>query len=100
VEGKIVLDTWNSYPSRQSWIQSCHSLLRQLNETESYVWIIDISQLKVTHQSEIMLLAPCLHPVSKKSISAWIIGENKYFPESSAWWGKPIYESLNLDKVF
>ncbi|MEC7222213.1 MAG: hypothetical protein VXW29_17585, partial [SAR324 cluster bacterium] len=32
VEGKIVLDTWFSYPSRQSWIQSCHSLLKQMNE--------------------------------------------------------------------
>ncbi|MEK9616330.1 MAG: hypothetical protein VW543_08365, partial [Deltaproteobacteria bacterium] len=31
VEGKIVLDTWFSYPSRQSWIQSCHSLLKQMN---------------------------------------------------------------------
>ena len=38
VEGKIVLDTWFSYPSRQSWIQSCHSLLKQLNETDNYVW--------------------------------------------------------------
>ena len=31
VEGKVVLDTWVSYPSRQSWIQSCHSLLKQMN---------------------------------------------------------------------
>ena len=43
MEGKVVLDTWNSYPNRQSWIQSCHSILMQLNETGSYVWIIDIS---------------------------------------------------------
>ena len=100
LEGKIVLDTWNSYPSRQSWIQSCHSLLKQLNETESYVWIIDISKLKVSHQSEITLLAPCLHPISKKLISVWIIGENKYFPESPAWWGSSIYQSLDLKKTF
>ncbi|MGA0887115.1 MAG: hypothetical protein ACO3S0_04235 [bacterium] len=100
VEGKIVLDTWISYPSRQSWIQSCHSLFKQLNETENYVWIIDISNLKVSDQSEIMLLAPCLHPVTKKLTSAWIIGENKYFPQSSSWWGIPIYQSLDLDKAF
>ncbi|MEK9973818.1 MAG: hypothetical protein VW876_10325, partial [Deltaproteobacteria bacterium] len=100
VEGKIVLDTWISYPSRQSWIQSCHSLFKQLNETENYVWIIDISKLKASDQSEIMLLAPCLHYVTKKLTSAWIIGENKYFPQSSSWWGIPIYQSLDLDKAF
>ena len=34
VEGKIVLDTWFSYPSRQSWIQSCHSLSEQIIDME------------------------------------------------------------------
>ncbi|MAA69608.1 MAG: hypothetical protein CL915_12830 [Deltaproteobacteria bacterium] len=100
VEGKIVLDTWTYYPSRQSWIQSCHSLLKQMNDTENYVWIIDISKLKVSDQSDIILLAPCLHPVSKKLISGWIIGENQYFPESSSWWGNTIYQSLDLEKAF
>ena len=100
VEGKIVLDTWISYPRRQSWIQRCHSLFKQLNDTENYIWIIDISKLKAPDQSEIMLLAPCPHPVSKKLTSARIIGENKYFPQSSSWWGIPLYQSLDLDKAF
>ena len=100
VEGKIVFDTWLSYPSRQSWIQSCHSLLKQMNETENYVWIIDTRKLISSQQSEIMLLAPCLHPVSKNINSSWIIGKNEYFPKSSAWWGNPIYHSVELEKAF
>ena len=100
VEGKIVLDTWFSYPSRQSWIQSCHSLLKQLNETDNYVWIIDTRKLISSQQSEIMLLAPSLHPVSKNLNSSWIIGKNEYFPKSPAWWGNPIYHSVELEKAF
>ena len=100
VEGKIVLDTWFSYPSRQSWIQSCHLLLKQMNETDNYVWIIDTSKLISSQQSEIMLLAPCLHPVSKNINSSWIIGKIVYFPKSFAWWGNPIYHSVELEKAF
>ena len=100
VEGKIVLDTWVTYPNRQSWIQSCHSLSKQMNETDNYVWIIDISKLIASQQSEIILLAPCLHPVSKNLNSSWIIGENEYLPKSSAWWGNPIYYSIELENAF
>ena len=95
-----MLDTWVSYPSRQSWIRSCHSLLKQMNETDNYVWIIDTRNLISSQQSEIILLAPCLHPVSKNINSSWIIGKNEYFPKSSAWWGNPIYHSVELEKAF
>ena len=100
VEGRIIWDTWISYPTRHSWTQSCHSLLKQINEMKNYVWVVDISKLESTTQSEIMLLAPSLHPISKKLDSVWVIGENQYFPESFSWWGTPFHQSLNLEKSF
>ena len=100
VEGKVVWDTWVSYPSRRSWIHICHSLLRQNHGMENYVWIVDLSKLGASTQSEIMLLAPSLHPISKKLNSIWIIGESQFFPKSFSWWGVPFHQSLNLQKPF
>ena len=98
VEGKVVWDTWSSYPSRRYWVHICDSLLRQIHGMENYVWIVDIRKLGASTQSEIMLLAPTLHPISKKLNSIWIIGESQYFPKSFSWWGVPFHQSLNLQK--
>ncbi len=48
VEGERLYWTLGSItPVRQSWIQNCHSLLKQLNERDNYVWIIDTMKIDI-----------------------------------------------------
>jgi hypothetical protein len=100
VEGRIIWDTWLSLPNRVSWIQSCHSFLEKIQEAQNLVWMIDFSGLESSHQSEIKLLAPCLHPISEKLNSVWCVGSSTFFPPSSKWWGVPFFQALEIEKPF